>query len=159
MIAGNHKPGLRSVDEAIRRRFNLVPFTVTIPPEKRDLDLADKLKAEWPAILRWGVQGCLEWQRIGLAPPKAVTEATNAYLESEDAVRVWLEECCELKPEAFEPRAKLYASWRMWAERSGEEARSAKWLYERIEALQGVYKYKGHASRGFRGIHIKHEYE
>ena len=30
-IAGNHKPHLRSVDEAIRRRFHLVPFTVTIP--------------------------------------------------------------------------------------------------------------------------------
>ena len=30
VIAGNHKPGLRGVDEAIRRRFHLVPFTVTI---------------------------------------------------------------------------------------------------------------------------------
>src|SRR5207248_7135757 len=29
IIAGNHKPSLRSVDEAIRRRFHLVPFTVT----------------------------------------------------------------------------------------------------------------------------------
>ena len=26
IIAGNHKPGLRLVDEAIRRRFHLVPF-------------------------------------------------------------------------------------------------------------------------------------
>jgi putative DNA primase/helicase len=48
VIAGNHKPGLRSVDEAIRRRFNLIPFTVTIPPEKRDRELGQKLKAEWP---------------------------------------------------------------------------------------------------------------
>jgi hypothetical protein len=52
IIAGNHKPGLRSVNEAIRRRFHLVPFTVTIPPEERDKDLADKLKAEWPGIPR-----------------------------------------------------------------------------------------------------------
>src|SRR5262249_3002281 len=36
IIAGNHKPGLKSVDEAIRRRFNLIPFTVTIPPGERD---------------------------------------------------------------------------------------------------------------------------
>src|SRR5438874_5430904 len=35
MIAGNHKPSLRSVDEAIRRRFHLIPFAVTIPPEER----------------------------------------------------------------------------------------------------------------------------
>jgi len=27
VIVGNHKPGLRCVNEAIRRRFNLVPFT------------------------------------------------------------------------------------------------------------------------------------
>ena len=30
MIQGNHKPGLQSVDEAMRRRLHLVPFTVTI---------------------------------------------------------------------------------------------------------------------------------
>src|SRR5262249_17273115 len=39
LITGNHKPGLRSVDEAMRRRFNLIPFTVTIPPKERDKKL------------------------------------------------------------------------------------------------------------------------
>jgi putative DNA primase/helicase len=34
IIAGNHKPTLRSVDEAIKRRFNLIPFTVTIPEDR-----------------------------------------------------------------------------------------------------------------------------
>jgi putative DNA primase/helicase len=47
MIAGNHQPRLRAVNEAIRRRFQMVPFAVTIPPEKRDKDLADRLKSEW----------------------------------------------------------------------------------------------------------------
>jgi putative DNA primase/helicase len=49
VIAGNHKPSLRSVDEAIRRRFHLVPFAVTIPPEERDADLAEKLRMSGPA--------------------------------------------------------------------------------------------------------------
>jgi putative DNA primase/helicase len=39
LIVGNHKPGLRSVDEAIRRRFQLIPFSITVPPEERDPDL------------------------------------------------------------------------------------------------------------------------
>ena len=43
MLIGNHKPNLRNVDEAARRRFNIVPFTQT-PPVK-DLDLEEKLKA------------------------------------------------------------------------------------------------------------------
>ena len=109
LIAGNYKPGLRSVDEAIRRRFNLIPFTVTIPPEERDPDFAEKkLQPEWAGILQWMIEGCLEWRRIGLAPPKIVTEATNAYLESEDAVRAWLEDSCDLDSNAFEPRNRLY---------------------------------------------------
>jgi putative DNA primase/helicase len=78
IIAGNHKPGLRSVDEAIRRRFNLIPFTVTIPPEQRDENLGEKLKAELPGILAWMIQGCLDWQERGLDPPAIITDATAA---------------------------------------------------------------------------------
>jgi len=58
VIAGNHRPGLRSVDEAIRRRFNLVPFATTIPSEERDPELTEKLRNEWPGILAWLIQGC-----------------------------------------------------------------------------------------------------
>jgi P4 family phage/plasmid primase-like protien len=48
LITGNHKPSFRGVDEAIRRRFLLLPFLVTVPEGDRDPDLAEKLKAEWP---------------------------------------------------------------------------------------------------------------
>jgi putative DNA primase/helicase len=94
-IAGNHRPGLRSVDEAIRRRVNLIPFAVTIPAEERDGELTEKLKAEWPGILAWIVAGCLKWQSEGLAAPEAVTAATAEYLNSEDAIAAWIEERCE----------------------------------------------------------------
>jgi putative DNA primase/helicase len=66
VIAGNHKPSLRAVDEAIRRRFHMIPFAVTIPAEERDHELTEKLKAEWAGILQWMVDGCLEWQTEGL---------------------------------------------------------------------------------------------
>ena len=69
VAAGNHKPSLNTVDEAMRRRFNLVPFTVTIPPHERDAELGEKLKAEWPQILQWLIDGCAEWQEHGLARP------------------------------------------------------------------------------------------
>ena len=82
IIAGNHMPSLRSVDEAIRRRFHLIPFTITVPPDERDEKLGEKLKAEWPGILAWMIEGCLEWQRSGLAPPESVLSATASYLRS-----------------------------------------------------------------------------
>ena len=31
LIVGNHKPSIRNVDEAMKRRLHMVPFTVTIP--------------------------------------------------------------------------------------------------------------------------------
>lgn len=91
VIAGNHKPGLRSVDEAIRRRLHLIPFTVTIPEQERDPSLGEKLRSEYPGILTWAIQGCLAWQQGGLNPPATVRNATADYLASEDAIGRWLE--------------------------------------------------------------------
>ena len=67
-ISGNHKPALRGVDNSTRRRFNIVPFTRR--PATPDPELSEKLKTEWGAILRWMIEGCLEWQRSGPARPR-----------------------------------------------------------------------------------------
>lgn len=66
VIVGNHKPAIRNIDEAMKRRMHLIPFTVTILPERRDGNLTDKLLAERDGILAWAVAGCLVWQREGL---------------------------------------------------------------------------------------------
>jgi putative DNA primase/helicase len=81
-IIGNHKPVLQNVDEAARRRFNIVPFTRK--PAKPDRELESKLLGEAPAILRWMIDGCLDWQRNGLVRPASVTEATAAYFDEQD---------------------------------------------------------------------------
>src|SRR5260370_11951196 len=91
LIAGNSKPGLRTVDEAIRRRFNLGPFTVTIPKPERDRQLTEKLQEEWSGILLWMIDGCIAWQNEGLNAPAVVRQATADYLASEDAIGRWLE--------------------------------------------------------------------
>ncbi len=98
IIAGNHKPAIRNVDEAMRRRLHLIPFTVTIPPNQRDQKLPEKLLAERDGILAWAVDGCREWQRIGLKPPAAVAAATKEYFEAEDSLGRWLDERCERGP-------------------------------------------------------------
>jgi putative DNA primase/helicase len=151
LIAGNHRPGLRSVDEAIRRRFNMIPFAVTIPPGKRDKDLGDKLKSEWPGILDWMIKGCVQWQQIGLAPPVAVTQATADSLEAEDALKCWLDECTVERDE-FTPVGVLYQVWKEWAEASGEFVGSAKRFSQRL----GDHGFKPERGdqRGFRGLSI-----
>ena len=152
-IVGNHKPGLRSVNEAIRRRFLLVPFDVVIPEAERDKDLAERLKAEWPGILRWMIEGALEWQRSGLAPPAAVTDATAAYLESEDAISLWLDECTVADPNAWESNSALFGSWKVWSERTGEYVGTQRRFLQNLETKPGagvVWERRMHG-RGYRG--------
>jgi putative DNA primase/helicase len=135
LIAGNHKPSLRNVDEAIKRRFNLVPFAVTIPKGERDRDLAEKLKAEWPGILAWAIEGCLEWQRIGLCPPAAVVDATESYLADEDAIGRFLVQCCTTDDQdSIEEVKDLYTSWREWCGAGGEYVGSIKRFSQNLEA-------------------------
>jgi putative DNA primase/helicase len=153
VIAGNHKPSLRSVDEAIRRRFHLIPFAVTIPVDKADPELADKLKAEWPGILQWLVDGCLEWQRDGLRPPQAVLDATAAYLEAEDALAAWIDDTCDRDPKAWEQSSLLFASWAAWAEKAGEIAGSARRFSQALEARGFAFERRKYG-RGFYGLRI-----
>jgi Rhodopirellula transposase DDE domain len=61
-----------------------VLLQLTIPPGERDKELGDKMLKELPGILVWMLAGCMAWQKRGLDPPKIVTDATSAYLESEE---------------------------------------------------------------------------
>jgi putative DNA primase/helicase len=157
IIAGNHKPSLRSVDEAIRRRFHLIPFAVTIPSEERDPDLAEKLKAEWSGILAWLVEGCLEWQTEGLRPPKAVVEATATYLSAEDSLAAWMDEKCERKADAWASSSALFACWSAWATAAGENPGNSKRFAQALESrgfIPNRQRNEGSNLRGFDGLRL-----
>jgi len=134
VIAGNHKPSIRNVDEAMKRRLHLIPFTVTVPPEKRDGKLTEKLLQERDGILAWAVEGCLAWQTGGLRPPASVLSATDEYFEAEDALGQWIDERCLLAKACRTGVSELFADWREWAERAGEYVGSVKRFSESMTA-------------------------
>ena len=119
VFLGNHKPEIKNLDDAMRRRFHMVPFTVK--PKVVDKDLADKLKNEWPGILAWMVEGVLTWQKEGLAPTKAVLEATREYFDEEDPLGRWISERC-IQGEQFSELLKdLWSDWESWCIENGEK--------------------------------------
>lgn len=118
-LAANHKPVIRGDDFAIWRRIRLIPFAVTIPPEEKDGKLPDKLRAEYPGILAWAVQGCLEWQRQGLNPPPEVLAATEEYKSEMDLIGKWIEECCITAPHTTAKASALYGNYKRWVEDNG----------------------------------------
>jgi putative DNA primase/helicase len=97
LVAGNHQPVIRGTDTGIWRRLHLVPFTVTIPAEKRDPRLPDRLRKELPGILNFAVRGCLEWQKTRICPPKQITEAVAEYKSEMDLLAQWITENCVVR--------------------------------------------------------------
>jgi putative DNA primase/helicase len=138
LIAGNHKPALRGVDEAWYRRLHILPFTQTIPASERDPELLEKLKAEWPVILGWMVRGYDAWRMEGLSQPEVVKAETKAYLAAQDSFGQWLEEKCDVGVTNFARTNELFESWEYWSEDRNEFKGQIKLFCEKLE------------SRGFR---------
>ncbi len=134
LIAGNHKPKLRNVDEAMRRRLHLIPFTVTVPPKQRDPDLAQTLEREAPGIMAWVVEGAAEYLRVGLAPPAVVRDATAEYFGEEDIFSQWLEDECERGAGDWATASRLFAAWRRYAEQANTRAGDQRSFAGRMEA-------------------------
>lgn len=154
IISGNNKPGLRSVDEAIRRRVHIIPFTVTIPPSERDPMLEEKLREEHPGILAWMIQGCLDWQQQKLNPPQVVVEATEDYLENEDMLGDWVSECLELAGDAMATVTETYKSYVEYCERVREHAWSKKRLTQHLQA-RGFRAERSNFGRYWIGFKVK----
>jgi putative DNA primase/helicase len=157
LIGGNHRPRLYTVDEAMRRRLLMVPFTVQIPATERDRELMRKLRPEHPAILRWCMDGCLQWQVMGLAPPTSVVQATNAYFSDEDTIGEWLEECTDNgDPAVFTLLSALFESWKNWCEEHNLEPGSTKLLSSALQDRDYVKKREpGTGKTALTGISLK----
>ena len=102
------------------------------------------------------IAGCLEWQRNGLNPPEAVRVATAEYLEAEDATLAWIDEACDRDPQSTERTGTLWASWRSWAERAGEQIGSEKRFSQSLEK-HGYSKTRTNAVRKFIGLRVRPE--
>lgn len=156
LIVGNHKPVLRNVDDAARRRFNIIPFIHK--PAMPDRQLEQKLRAEYPAILRWMVDGCLDWQKDGLVKPAVVRQATQAYFDDQDLFGQWIEECCRVGRGEWETTAKLYASWKAYADTNGVRPGSIKSFSANMVKREFAADRKwvnGKAQRMFCGLAVR----
>jgi putative DNA primase/helicase len=158
IIVGNHKPRFRSVDEAIKRRLHLIPFDYSVPANKKDVNLGEKLKAEYPGILHWMIQGAMEWCETGLCPPDSVLRATADYLEGEDTQGEWLANCCITGNRLDKtPLKDLYESWRHYCSLVGQkDAGISRDLSEELTKRlgEGSKKMLGGSAR-FVGIRLK----
>jgi putative DNA primase/helicase len=159
-MATNHRPSVRGTDEGIWRRLKIIPFERVIPPEQRDHHLGEALRAELPGILRWAVEGHLEWRRDGLGEPGAVQDAVAEYRDAEDRLKPFLDERCVLGENERSSRKDLRKSYLDWIETNAEgqplgDRALAEQLRQRGFGTVTVRDSAGKPVRGWKGLALK----
>ena len=127
-------------------------------PDRPDRDLEAKLKDEWPAILRWMIEGCLDWQRHGLVRPQSVMDATAEYFGAQDVVGQFLDEECDYELGNTHKTAvagELFSAWVTYAKAAGEPSGTQR-SFSDIMQRRGFEKCRTNAlGRHYRGLRLK----
>ncbi len=126
-LMGNHKPTIRGTDPAIWRRVSLVPFEVSIPKEEQipSNEMHRRLRAEFPGILAWLIEGCAQWAKEGLAKPEKILAAVSSYREENDILGKFLDERTYSDSSIAIKASEMFESYQKWCKANGEFSMSS----------------------------------
>lgn len=121
-LAANDAPKVSATDDAIWQRILRVGFNHSfVGREKASVkETLTNPERAGAAILNWALVGCLAWQRDGLGVPEGVTASTAEYRESQDPLKDFLADCCELAPDNWVRASDLRRAYDEWCKASGE---------------------------------------
>jgi P4 family phage/plasmid primase-like protien len=158
-LTTNHKPNIAGTDTGIWRRIRLIPFSVIIPENQIDLRLDEKLKAEYPGILRWAVEGCMKWLHEGLGIPEEIKAATKEYRDEMDVTKGFLEECCSIHPSLQVTTKSLYKAYQDWCAENGEYHLTKRKFTDKVKSVMAAdglilrdTRIGAKSDRGYNGI-------
>ncbi len=155
VLSTNHLPRVPGDDQATWDRIHAVPFDNRLPIDDVNTHLGQEIfDACGPGILAWAVEGCLEWQRRGLAPSAEVTGATNRYRDSQDLVRKFLSERVVKTPTGRVAAGDLHTAYTAWVTKRGQTTRiGARVFGEKVVTWLGDdTRYQLHGVMTWKGI-------
>jgi P4 family phage/plasmid primase-like protien len=166
IISCNAYPQLPAVGQSERRRFQILEWDVTFKRADdatfddetdmvRDDSLSQKLEAEYPAILRWAMDGVREWMAEGLNPPPSVIYTSRMYMEDEDLLQQWIDEALVQTPDCSMPSSESWQSWQTWCQRRGVHPGSGiKFLVSQLKR-KGFKLARTSQSRRLLGLRLR----
>ena len=155
-LATNHLPKISGTDRGIWSRVRMIPFTVTIPAERQDRELEDKLSQELPGILNWALEGLVLWQKDGLGDCAAITEATEEYREDSDVLAEFLGDETVTDSQAMIPARDLYERYLSWCEAAHERFPMQYRNFNSSLTSRGVETTRsGNGSKYWRGLRLQ----
>lgn len=147
----NHRPVVTGDDDGIWRRLVLIPFKRQFAESERDPHLEERLLSERDGILAWMVEGATKWRRDGLKLSPTIKRESLAYRKESDLLGEFLEDKCELDPNARVEQGKLFSSWQGWCEAAGVR-HGAKASFTRRLVERGIAEARSNGTRFYVGV-------
>jgi putative DNA primase/helicase len=137
----------------MERRMRVVPFNVK--PAVVDPTLKDRLVEEYPAILRWMLDGCLAWQAERVGWCERVRNASTEYFEDQNPLGSWIAERCVVDPAASGVSSDLHADFSMWMRGANLKPPTASTFKEMLLREPGIGRKRITAGQLYTGIALR----
>lgn len=154
VLQTNHKPAIYGQDEGIWRRVRLVPFRAHFGHRQKDDTIPERLRAEFPGILAWAVQGAIKWYASGLPACAVIDAAVAEYRKESDTMGQFLDECCVLGDGHTESVKDLYREYKAWASEANLKIWSKRTFGIKLSD-RGFESSRTSTARRWRGLKLK----
>lgn len=156
----NHLPKVGEIDKGTWRRLIVIPFDAQISSNKDVKNYAEYLyEKSAGAILQWIIDGARKIIAENYKPkiPKRVQEAINNYMEQNDWLKHFVDECCEVDESFDEKSGELYQEYRNFCTRTGAYTHS---INSFCSALQSKGFSRKRSAKGVKvlGLRLKDEF-
>jgi len=154
-LMGNHLPAVKAGGDSFWRRLRLIPFTRSVPAERKIEGLAKILAdEEGPGILAWMVAGAVDVFAGGLQEPAAVMAFTETYAEEEDSLARFMGDCCHLGggTHVVINTSKLRGAYDDWCRAEGETPLKPQVFGRELRTRFGIEQIRSNGRRFYVGV-------
>ncbi len=159
-FAGNNWPNLRDGSSASLNRITLIEFPNSIPAERQDTDLIDKLVVELPQILHKALVIFAEeyTKDKGMSirnTPLTSQEAFETFKATSQPIHRWFRDCMiPADEDAFLSSDVVYQSYSEWAKQNNHYQMSSSSFYPQLAKLSGKKSERRSGARGYPGYSL-----
>lgn len=142
LVLANQFPAVTDQSNGLWRRFDIVPFPVTIPERERDPMLASTIiKMELSGVLNWalvGLQRLLERGRFDECLPGPMRSARREVQQETNSVQTWADDRgIELSIAEETSKTDVYANYMSWCRENGMSPVASVKFWKRMPDTMG----------------------
>ena len=140
LVLGNHLPAITDHSIGFWRRWDIIPFNVTIKESERDPLLANSIiRTEMPGVLNWALEGLLRLQKRGafeVTLPVAMQNILSDAKRESNSVQAWFEENDIVATHSLQStKDEIYEHYREWSSRNGMASMASPRFWQTIRGI------------------------